>query len=190
MISCANDDPWQKTLTAAVNVIIINDCTFQWLRQINSSAPGQSFLIWPDAVDAAGICPFLSTLTWFVEVTSKQMLQRNIVKTLCHNKVGNIIGYYWKMDAQHLRIHLIFHWSVCLSVKAVFSERHWYRRSPASCFSAVFLYTLQVQFTEANEKEKETPTVLLWCLFLKENLLTLLCSGLQKTRNKNILKTW
>lgn len=99
---------WQKTLTAAVNVIIINDCTFQWLRQINSSAPGQSFLIWPDAVDAAGICPFLSTLTWFVEVTSKQMLQRNIVKTLCHNKVGNIIGYYWKMDAQHLRIYILF----------------------------------------------------------------------------------
>lgn len=110
---------WQKTLTAAVNVIIINDCTFQWLRQINSSAPGQSFLIWPDAVDAAGICPFLSTLTWFVEVTSKQMLQRNIVKTLCHNKVGNIIGYYGKW-MPNIWVYTSYFPLVCLSIKGSF----------------------------------------------------------------------
>lgn len=173
---------WQKTLTAAVNVIIINDCTFQWLRQINSSAPGQSFLIWPDAVDAAGICPFLSTLTWFVEVTSKQMLQRNIVKTLCHNKVGNIIGYYWKMDAQHLRIYILFSTGLSVYKRQFFLSVTGTDEVQLHVFQQFFLYTLQVQFTEANEKEKETPTVLLWSLFLKEDLLTLLCSGLQKNK--------
>lgn len=65
------------------------------------------------------------------------------------------------MDAQHLSIYILFSTGLSVYKRQFFLSVTGTDEVQLHVFQQFFLYTLQVQFTEANEKEKETPTVLL-----------------------------